>query len=199
MFLNSAKGDIDAAAEKIEKYYELKQTTPEFFKNRDLAAPEIQACFENCYYVGLPVTPNNCSVILHKLRSPDPKDYDFDNAVKTYIMKVESYAYENGPRSGTIFIDDLEGTNFWHLFRPTISSVRKGMKFLQEGSPLDVKEIHIFNTVWFFDKIIAIVKPFIRSEMLNRIHFHPANMDYEKFYKQYIPKSCLPSGRSNFN
>lgn len=29
--------------------------------------------------------------------------------------------------------------------------------------------------------------------MFNKIHFHPSNMDYEKFYKEWIPKSCLPS------
>lgn len=28
---------------------------------------------------------------------------------------------------------------------------------------------------------------------MSRVHFHQTNMDYEKFYKECIPKSCLPS------
>lgn len=143
--------------------------------------------------VALPVTPNNCNVILQKLRSHDPKDYVFDATLKTFIMKAETYCCENGPRSGTIFIDDLEGATIWHLFQPSISSIRKGMKFLQEASPLDVKAIHIMNTVPFVNMIINMVKPFLRSELMNKIHFHPSNMDYEKFYADCIPKSHLPS------
>lgn len=191
--MNSCKGDIEKTAQKLEKYYELKQTAPEFFSNRDLSSDKIQFCLDKLYYVALPVTSDNCNLIFHKLKSSNPKDYVFDDAVKTFIMKTEIYAFNNGPRSGTIFINDLEGVSFWHLFRPGISSLRKGLKFLQEGSPMDVKAIHILNTVPFLDALMSMVKPFLRMEMLNKIHFHPTNMDYEKFYKECIPKSCLPS------
>jgi CRAL/TRIO domain len=39
----------------------------------------------------------------------------------------------------------------------------------------------------------AIVKPLIKSDLLSRVHFHSTKMDWEKFYQDYIPKSCLPS------
>lgn len=191
--MNSCDGDVDLTVEKLEKYYELKRETPEFFSNRDILSDDIQQCLDKLIYVALPITPDNCNLILHKLRSYDPKDYMFDNAVKTFIMKTEVYAYNNGPRSGTTFVNDLEGASIWHLFRPGLGSIRKGLRFLQEGSPLNVKAIHILNTVPFLDKIIAIVKPLLRSEMFNKIHFHSSNMDYEKFYREFIPKSCLPS------
>lgn len=37
------------------------------------------------------------------------------------------------------------------------------------------------------------IKPFIRSHLMNRVHFHSTNLNYEKFYEEWIPKSCLPS------
>lgn len=191
--MNSCDGNVDLTVAKLEKYYELKKSTPEFFSNRDVSSNEIQHCINSLFFVGLPVTPDNNNVILLKLNSLNPKDYVFDSSVKTFIMKSEIYTYNNGPRSGTIFIDDLEGATIWHLFRPSFGSIFKGLKFLQEGSPLNVKAIHVMNTVWFLDKIIAIVKPLLRSEMFDKIHFHPTNMDYEKFYKEFIPKSHLPS------
>lgn len=33
----------------------------------------------------------------------------------------------------------------------------------------------------------------IKSDILNRVHFHSTNLDYEKFSQEWIPKSCLPS------
>ena len=167
---------------------------PEFFSKRDLSSDEIQHCLDKYIYVSLPVT-DDCYVLLHKLISPDPKDYWFDAGVKTFIMKTEACLFHGGPRagSGIIFIDDLEGATIWHLFRPCLNSIRKGLKFLQEGSPFEVKAVHVVNTVWFLDKILAIVKPLLRSELFNKIYFHSSVKDLEHFYKEHIPKSNLPS------
>jgi hypothetical protein len=191
--LNSCNGDVERAAKKFEKFYNLKKECPQFFTNRDVASEEIQNCLKNLVYVALPVTPKNQNLILHRLISQDPNDYNFDDSVKTFIMKAEFYAYRNGPRSGTIFIDDLQGATIWHLFRPSLNSIRMGLKFMQEASPFDVKAIHVLNTSWFLNRIMDIVKPYLRSETLKKIHFHPTGMSFEKFYKEFIPKSHLPS------
>lgn len=116
---------------------------------------EIQAALDHQDYVALPVTPDNCNLIFHRLSSSEPKHYVFDEAVKTFIVTSEAYTYRNGPRDGTIFVFDLRGVRFGHLFQPGINSVRKGIRFMEDGSPLDVKAIHILNTVPFFDKIIG--------------------------------------------
>lgn len=193
LFLNCCEGNIDETVEKLETYYEIKRSMPEFFANRDVKSETIQHCFDCLAYVALPVTPDNCNLIVQRLRSTNPKDYMFEDAVKTYIMKAEEYSYNNGPRSGTIFLNDLRGATIWHLFRVSLSSISKGMKFLQEASPLNVKAIHIMNTVPFVNAIINMVKPFVWSEVMNKVHFHSSNIDFEQFYKEHIPKSNLPS------
>jgi hypothetical protein len=33
----------------------------------------------------------------------------------------------------------------------------------------------------------------MKSDILSRIRFYSKNMDYEKFYKESIPRTCLPS------
>lgn len=177
----------------IECYYKMKKSMPEFFLNRDLDNKEIQRALDYQDYVSLPVTPDNQNLIFHRLSSFEPKHYVFDEAVKTFIISSEIYAYHNGPRSGTTFVFDLKGVTFGHMFRPSIGSMRKGMRFLQEGNPFDITAVHVLNTVPFINMIINIVKPFTMSELLNKIQFHPSNMDYEKFYKECIPKSHLPS------
>lgn len=37
------------------------------------------------------------------------------------------------------------------------------------------------------------MKSLARSELFNKIHFHTSNLDYDKFSKEFIPKSQLPA------
>lgn len=80
------------------------------------------------------------------------------------------------------------------MFRPSISSIRKGIDFMQVGSPLNVKAIHVFNASYLMEFIFPMVKPFLRKELFERIHLHPVGTDYNEFFKKYIPKSHMPSG-----
>lgn len=48
--------------------------------------------------------------------------------------------------------------------------------------------------LWFlFFVKSGLAKPFIMTELLSKVHFHTSSIDYEKFYKEHVPKSCLPS------
>lgn len=64
----------------------MKQNAPEFFKNRDIKSPEIQTALRDQFYLTLPVTPDNCNVVFHRLKSYDPKKYVFDASIKTFII-----------------------------------------------------------------------------------------------------------------
>lgn len=86
LFLNTFKSDVDKSAEKLENYYKMKKEAPEFFANRDLESVEIQRSLDHQDYVALPVTPDDCHLIFHRLSSHEPKHYVFDDAVKTFIM-----------------------------------------------------------------------------------------------------------------
>lgn len=194
MFLNASKGDVELAVKKLKKYYKLKHSSPEFFKDRNLDSEEIQKSFENLIFVALPITPDNNLAFCHKLRSVDPKVYDFDGACKTFIMKVEVTSCFQGPRDGVIFIDDLEGASVSHIFRASLNSVRKSMKFLQDGSPLEIKAIHVMNTPPFINNFISVAKPFMKAGLFKKIHFHSPNVDYKEFQQKHgIPSSHLPS------
>jgi hypothetical protein len=180
------------AAAKLEKFYEIKKATPELFTRRDPHSEEIQHSLDCVYSVVFPRTLHNCTLISHKLRNFNAKEYDFEVATKTYIMKVEENLYQNGPTNGIIFINDSKDVSLSHLFRVSLSSIRKSLRFLQEGIPINIEAVHILNSVPFMGTIMSIVKPLMRSDLLNKMHFHSSNMDFEKFYEQHIPKTHLP-------
>lgn len=37
------------------------------------------------------------------------------------------------------------------------------------------------------------IKPFLRKELMQRIHLHPSSANYEDFFVKFIPKSHMPS------
>lgn len=104
LFINASKGNVEKSSKWLHLYYKIKRSSPEFFKNRDVFSDEIQSALTNQIYLSLPVTPNNCNVVFHKLANFNPKVYDFDASIKTFIMTAEACGFKHGPRNATIFV-----------------------------------------------------------------------------------------------
>lgn len=51
-----------------------------------------------------------------------------------------------------------------------------------------LKGLHLINTVSFVDKIVALMRPFMKKEMVDMLMLHPT---LDTFYK-YVPKEMLP-------
>lgn len=49
----------------------------------------------------------------------------------------------------------MKGARFGHLFRPSVSSMMKGLKLLQEGCPIEIKSVHVLNTFPFVNIIMC--------------------------------------------
>jgi hypothetical protein len=107
LFINASKGDVEKSSKWLHLYYKIKRNSPEFFKNRDVFSDEIQSALTNQVFLSLPVTQNNCNVVLHKLANFDPKTYNFDAAIKTFIITAEACTFRTGPRDGMIFLYDF--------------------------------------------------------------------------------------------
>jgi hypothetical protein len=85
-FLNASKGRVEKASKWMHKYYNFKQNTPGFFSNRDPESAGIQKVFKNQLIASLPVTPDNHFVFYYGISNYEPRNYDFDEGVKTFMM-----------------------------------------------------------------------------------------------------------------
>ena len=65
----------------------------------------------------------------------------------------------------------MKGVGLMHLTRINLSSIKKFFQYLQEGVPGKLKAIHILNVVSFFDKILSLIKPFMKAEILKNASF----------------------------
>lgn len=81
-------------------------------------------------------------------------------------MTIDSCLQKNGPRDGAIFLFDMKNVGLMHLTRVNLSSIKKFFAYLQEGVPGKLRAIHVLNTVYFMEKVLAMIKPFMRADIL---------------------------------
>lgn len=82
-----------------------------------------------------------------------------------YIHFTDACLYQTGPRPGVIFLFDMSEVRFGHLTRVRIAGIKKFFHYLQEALPAKLCQIHILNVVSFFDKILSLIRPFMRAEI----------------------------------
>lgn len=167
-FLDSC-GSVNEAAKVIQAYFETKKSCPEMFADRDPTCSAIQQCFKNQNYFYLPVTPDNYSVIYHRLSNTKASNYIHDQACKTFFMTLDSCIYTQGPRSGLIILFDMKNISFGHITRPKLQHWKIFFKYLQDALPAKLKAVHILNAVSFFDILLATFKPFMKADIINKV------------------------------
>ncbi|KAH8275697.1 hypothetical protein KR044_002930, partial [Drosophila immigrans] len=91
---------------------------------------------------------------------------------------------------GDVHIVDISGYTMRHLAYVSIFVLRVQMKFLQEAYPSRLKAVHIINCPSFLDRMMAMMKPFIREEVLQLMHYHTEGLD--SLY-ELIPRDMLPN------
>lgn len=190
LFLHSCYYDVSRTKDCIEVYYKLRMDTPEVFNDRALELPDTESILSVLNYVELPVRDDNgYHIIYHSLRDPQPSKYVFPVALKVFFMLIDSCIVYNGTCPGIVFLLDARGVRLGHIMQLSISLVRKGFKYLQEGMPIRLKAIHILSSAFALDQLIIFLKPFMKQELYNMIHFHKGTN--ETIY-DFIPKRCLP-------
>ncbi|XP_055375202.1 alpha-tocopherol transfer protein-like [Condylostylus longicornis] len=194
LFFNACNFKTEYALNVIKIYYNCRKNAPEHFDNRDPYSDEIQQCLENQYYIPIPpYEKGGYLIVYHQLQNSTPSNYIFTNAVKTYCMTIDYAIQKYGPAPGVIFIFDMKTVRLMHLFQAKISGIKKLLTYLQYGLPAKVARIHVLNTSSIFNRILTMIKPFLQKELLEIIHTHPTDMDYEEFFKKWIPKTHMPS------
>ena len=63
----------------------------------------------------------------------------------------------------------MKNVGYRHLLRPTIDSLRTFFHYLQDALPARLEAMHILNCGSFFDLVLAMIKPFMRSEIIQKV------------------------------
>lgn len=85
----------------------------------------------------------------------------------------------------------MKGVTIWHLFKVNLSTLRLYFKYTQECHPIRAQQIHVFNCTPLINRIMTLIKPFLKAEVAERFQFHTPGSDT---IFEFIPKEMLPEG-----
>ncbi|CAH1118415.1 unnamed protein product [Phaedon cochleariae] len=189
LFLQSCYYSNEMAKYTTDTYFTVKTLCPEIFGTRDPLNPLVKTAMDCVVITPLPkLTPEKYLVVLVKMMDFNPDNYNFAAQLKCFDMITLLHLHQYGPAKGVIIILDLKGIVFGHFLKLGVVVMKKFLYYLQEGMPIRLKSLQFFNIVPFMDKILAMMKPFMKKELIDSLVLHN---DVSTVFK-YIPIDILP-------
>lgn len=108
-------------------------------------------------------------------------------------MLVDIIHLKEGTLPGLVLAFDMDGAQIGHVFRLSIFVIKHYLHYLQEAMPVRMKSIHFFNIVPFVDKILALVRPFMKQSLYDILVLHPK---IDTVF-DYIPAAAFPKDYVN--
>lgn len=195
LFYLSCDADPKFTIETIKEYYKSRSTGsgPLLFINRRMDRAEFIEQLDTVRFGIVPKRLENGSgIVVHGLQNYSYSMYNMEHAMTMLIMTLDALVYDDPPPTGLIMLFDMKGVGMLHLTKIKMGLLRTFSYYLQQGLPIKLQAVHVLNTAYFIDKVMAIVKPLLKKDLIEKIHFHPPNMDLQKFAETVIPMDCLP-------
>ncbi|XP_037027443.1 alpha-tocopherol transfer protein-like [Bradysia coprophila] len=190
-FLHACYYSVEQAKICLDTYHTARTHWPEFFKNRNVHGTDVTSQMKIASFTLLPeLTAEGYGVILCRLIDSEVLKFNFWNSVKLFGMVTDVWFAQNDLRQGYVCVIDMKGCTLMHLTRVNVIALKKFMFYIQEALPIRLKAIHFINTVSFMDKVLALMKPFTKKELMNMLQLH-ATMD--TFLDKCVPKSAMPN------
>ncbi|XP_014252383.1 alpha-tocopherol transfer protein-like isoform X2 [Cimex lectularius] len=189
LFLHSNYYSVEKTKNTIDSYFVIRAENPESFSNWDTAAME--TAFKTYELASLSkVTPDGYKVILYRLKDTDPSKFIFQDALRAFFAYNDVKISEDGIVPGYIVLFDMKGCTIGHLARATtvMNLVKMFMVYIQECHPVRLKGVHILNTAAFMDKILMLIKPLMKSGLIDMLHMH-STLDS---LAPHVPLDLLP-------
>ncbi|XP_024888293.1 uncharacterized protein LOC112465123 [Temnothorax curvispinosus] len=191
MFLHSNYYRIEPTKKTIDNFFTIRTLLPEVFCNRDpIAWKELRKAFSVIAAVPLEEkTKEGYVMTLVRFLDPNPNKFDHFECTKYLLMTCEVQNVVHGTSEGLVVILDAAGLSFSHVAAMNLMGLKKVLFYIQEAAPVRLKALHVLNAMPIVDTFLNLLKPFIKKEMMNLLHFH-SNMET---VKKYLPIKALPN------
>ncbi|XP_075227754.1 alpha-tocopherol transfer protein-like [Lycorma delicatula] len=188
-FLYYCKNSLEKTKMKLDNYYSVRGSSPEYFNNRDPLDPELVESINTMFFCGLPkLTPEHDRVCIFKIFDTDVSKYNPTLLFKSGLMALDCHVSEERCRSH-ILIYDMQGGSIGHVASLTIPIIKKFFSSGLVGMPQRYSGFHIVNAPSIAESLISMAKSFLKDKLSKRTYVHHDMTSLHKF----IPKEILPA------
>ncbi|XP_030568312.1 alpha-tocopherol transfer protein-like [Drosophila novamexicana] len=209
-FLKCMHYEVEKTKTLIQLNYSLRNKNSNIFLDRNMEHESTAKGLKVSDLLILPgVTPERHKLLLFRMADLDPSTRNSVEESKIFFMMADARFTEPDVErpatdsvqgqaigiadediaDGDVQIVDINGYTMRHLAYVSIFVLRVYMRFLQEAYPSRLRAIHIINCPSFLDRMMAMMKPFIREEVYQMINYHTEGMD--SLY-ELVPRDMLP-------
>lgn len=136
-----------------------------------------------------PPSEKGYRTIYARLLDADPKNFCFAESIRTFMMMFDLWQLEEGSWPGFVIVIDMDKAVVGHLSRVDVTTIRQVLYFLQEAMLVKLRTVHFMNAPAWVDKVMLLLKPFIKKELHSMLHIHQVGAD--TIYK-FVPKESFP-------
>ncbi|CAG9790934.1 unnamed protein product [Diatraea saccharalis] len=188
-FLHSCYYNIDQAKSAIELFFSIRSSIPELLNDRDPLSPQFQRALKIVNVAQIRISGNR-NLWAWQLNDPGLEVFDYIQDVRLFFLTMDSWLLnEEHLEDADLVMLDVKDISLKFLTKFNVSVAKKMSKYQQDALPIRLKQIHIVNAPPFIDKIFGLMKPFLKQEVTEMVHFHPPKSDT---LLNYFDKDDLP-------
>ncbi|XP_026326021.1 alpha-tocopherol transfer protein-like [Hyposmocoma kahamanoa] len=167
----------------------MRGSSPDLLRNRDPESPAVKKTFSIINLAQFQVSGNR-NLWIWQLNDPGLDNYDYLQDAKIFILSTDAWLLEdNTLEEADIVLMDIKDISLKFLTKFNMSVARRISKYQEDAMPIRLKEIHLINVPSFIDKLFALMKPLMKQEVTDMIHFHTSK---SSTLFQYLSKEDLP-------
>ncbi|XP_049887074.1 alpha-tocopherol transfer protein-like [Pectinophora gossypiella] len=179
----------EVSKQVLDLHFTLKTLFTSFFKDRAVDATVLNAANT---VLALPLdmrTAEGYAAFYARLLDTDVKKFIFSDSLRMVLMLLDLWHLEDGTWPGLVIVIDLDGLTLGHLARLELLAVQQFLYYLQEAMLVKLKSVHFLNAPPFMDKLMMILRPFMKKKLMDMINIHQVGATtIEKF----VPREAMP-------
>uniref|UniRef100_A0A8D8RPN4 Alpha-tocopherol transfer protein-like n=1 Tax=Cacopsylla melanoneura TaxID=428564 RepID=A0A8D8RPN4_9HEMI len=196
IFLVVCKFSIEKAKKLIDIHFTMKTHFKELFNSRDPLSQPIQDAMDCVYVTALKGFDHSGRRVNYSALKPgaftDTSRYHGPTTTKLIYMFEDLSNFTMGSHvPGVTLVMDATGFGMSHLSTLSLSFLKQTSLYFTQGASVIVNQIIVVNANPVAERLIALLRPILPTEIFKRIHILPRDKADKIF--DYIPRDVVPS------